>query len=466
MIPRLLRALLVGCSLSLVPAHADVITDWDSVLLETIRATSTPPPQAARAIAMVHVAMFDAVNAYTHSCKPYLVGASASPPPARPAAAAAAAHRVLSSLYPDHVASFDAALTHSLASVPPGLRKSGIAFGALCGSAILELRADDHADLVVPYVPLVGPGFWIPTPPGYAAALFPNWPLVTPFCMTDGAQFRSSGPPDLASAAYTAAFAETAELGRDTSASRTPEQTEIAFFWADGGGTATPPGHWMVIAQDVALARGNTLDENARLFALLGLAVCDASIVAWDDKYAYDHWRPVTAIRAAAEDGNPDTVADATWTPLLVTPAFPSYVSGHSTFSSSAARVLARFFHSDAVSFTTTSDALPGVTRSFASFSAAADEAGQSRIWGGIHWQYDNQDGLAAGRALGDSVFEHFLVKTGDLDGDDCVTEADLAVLEAALGTHDSPADLDHDGVVTGHDRGILMHLIATASGC
>jgi len=220
--------------------------------------------------------------------------------------------------------------------------------------------------------------------------------------------------------------------GVTTPTSRTPEQTTIAQFWADGVGTETPPGHWNQIAEDVARARGTTLVQNARLFALLDLALADAAIVAWDCKYVFNYWRPVTAIRNADTDGNPDTSQDATWTPLLVTPNFPSYTSGHSTFSSAGAAVLGNFFGTDNVSFTTGSDFLPGVRRTFPSFSAAAVEAGQSRIYGGIHFQFDNQDGLTSGHELGDYVTRNFLTPIAAAAGASTSTGANATLSASA----------------------------------
>lgn len=389
---------------------ADVVTDWNSVLLDAIRTDRTAPPRAARAMAMVHTAVFDALNGYLHRYDAYHVTADAPRMASQQAAAAGAAHRVLGALFPAQAATFDAALARSLAGVTsPKGREAGLAWGESCADEILALRADDHADDVVVYVPTMAPGFWRPTPPGFAAALLPNWPTVTPWAMTSGAQFRGPGPPALDGTAYAAAFNEVKELGRDRSAVRTAEQTEIALFWADGAGTATPAGHWQVIAQGLAGTKPGSLVANARLFALLGIAVADAGIVAWDNKYAFEHWRPITGIREADTDGNPYTVADPSWTPLLPTPPFPSYTSGHSTFSAAAATVLAQVVGTDDVSFSSTSDGLPGVTRSFTSLWEAALEAGQSRIYGGIHWQYDNQDALVAGAALGHYVVDHFL---------------------------------------------------------
>jgi membrane-associated phospholipid phosphatase len=189
-----------------------------------------------------------------------------------------------------------------------------------------------------------------------------------------------------------------AAVGGVGGAARTRDQTEVALFWADGEGTVTPPGHWNRIAGGVAAARGLPLVEAARLFALLNAAMADAAVVCWDCKFRFDVWRPVTAVREA----------DPTWAPLLPTPPFPAYTSGHSSFSGAAAAVLAASFGADEVPFATTSDGLPGVTRSFRSFSAAAGEAGMSRIYGGIHWSFDNTAGLACGREVGAAVVRRF----------------------------------------------------------
>ena len=228
--------------------------------------------------------------------------------------------------------------------------------------------------------------------------------------MTASSQFRPPGPPVLSSARYAADVNEVKQLGAATNSARTAEQSQIAIFWADGAGTETPPGHWNSIAQEIAAAQGNTLEENARLFALLNLAMADAAICAWDAKYAFNFWRPVTAIRSADLDGNPDTEPDPNWRSFIATPPFPDYVSGHSTFSGAASVVLAKFYGSDDIAFTTGSDFLPGVQRSFNSFSAAAAEAADSRLYGGIHFRSANEDGLHGGIGIGQLVSEHFLL--------------------------------------------------------
>lgn len=408
-----------GCRLEPLESRrlmsGDVVLQWNDVLLDAIRAERTAPPYAARNMAIVHTAVYDAVNAIGGGSTPYLDGRRGPKDAAPEAAAAAAAHGTLVALYPARKAAFDAALASSLAVVPNGSGENkGVALGRSVAQHALASRRNDGADAVVAYTPGTEADDWQPTPGAFAPALLPQWPAVKPFAMKSGDQFRPDGPPDITSPEFAAAFEEVKALGGVGSAIRTSEQTEIARFWADGAGTATPPGHWNVIAQDVAEARGNTLAENARLFAALNVALADAGIASWDAKYAFDLCRPVTAIRNAGEggpgdaDGNPDTVADPAWTPLIATPPFPAYTSGHSTFSGAGAAVLGAFFGDD-VTFTTTSEGLPGVSRSFDSFSGAAVEAGMSRIYGGIHWSFDNTDGLFAGRAIGELVSDRFL---------------------------------------------------------
>jgi hypothetical protein len=405
--PRLLR--LESLEDRLAPT-ADMVLQWNDVLLDAIRVDRTAPPVAARAMAITQVAVFDAVNAITQTYESYAVDRHGPKGASPEAAVAAAAHRALSKLFPDQRATFDAELAASLAEIPDGAaEKKGVALGRSVANEILALRRHDGADATVAYTPGTAPGDWRPTPPAFAPAQLPQWGDVTPFTMESGDQFRPAAPPALGSAEFAAAFAEVKELGAANSATRTAEQTRIAQFWINGPGTATPPGHWNEVAQVVAEAEDNTLVENARLFALLNLALADAAIVSWDAKFEYDYWRPVTAIRAADTDGNPDTAADPTWTPLIPTPPFPAYTSGHSTFSAAGAAMLADFFGTDDIAFTLESENPAAPDRSFTSFSQAAEESGMSRIYGGIHWSFDNVRGLATGDALGHFVTANYL---------------------------------------------------------
>jgi membrane-associated phospholipid phosphatase len=389
-------------------AKEDVILRWNETTLQAIKTAHTPPPQAARQLAMVHAAMYDAVNSIDRSHHSYRFEVTAGPGASAECAAAVAAHRVLVALYPKQVARFDTALDECCADIPDGKGKdTGATVGQKIAEKVLDWRARDGSTRRVVHRGEKKPGVWRPTPPNYKAALLPQWRSLTCFCMDKSEQFRPDAPPALTSTAYAESLEEVRLLGSARSRTRTPDQTEIARFWADGDGTVTPPGHWNRIARTAALAQGNSMVNNARLFALLNLALADAAIVAWDCKFHYNFWRPIDAIREANVDPDPD------WTPLLETPPFPTYTSGHSTFSGAGAAVLACFFGRDDVRFTDTSEGLPGVKRSYRGFWAAAEEAGRSRIYGGIHFEFDNVAGLASGREVGKWVCRTFLGPRG-----------------------------------------------------
>ncbi len=393
-------------------AHADVVTDWNETALVAIKSDRTAPPKAARALAMMHVAIYDAVNGITQTREPYFVNGKPAEGASPEAAAAVAARLVLLRLFPAQQAAFDATYNKVLRTVPPGDgKRASIDWGEHVAQTLLADRAKDGSQATVIYASRNPIGVWRPTEPAFAKPALPQWPGVKPFAMTSAAQFRPAMPPALTSAAYADDFNQTKQLGARNSTTRTAEQTTIAQFWADGPGTVTPPGHWNVIARELAMQRGNSMEENARLFALLNIAEADAGILCWDCKYACNLWRPITAIQNADLDENLATEKDADWIPLLATPPFPEYTSGHSTFSSAGATVLAAFFGSDNITFTTTSDDVPGVMRSFTSFSEAAAEAGMSRIYGGIHFMSANTQGLLSGARLGQFVMENFITK-------------------------------------------------------
>ncbi len=385
----------------------DVVLRWNEIALQAIRAERTPPPIAARNLAIMHLAVFDAVNALSRTHHAYLVDVEPRAGTSPEATAVAAAHRCLASLFPRQKEFLEAELKRNWTELPAGSsREQGWELGQFVADRILDQRRNDNsASAAGRYAFKQGAGLWEPTAPQYSQALLPDWGYVTPFAIRKGTQHRPAGPPALNSEAYRRAYDEVKALGGKNSTTRTPEQTDIAIFWADDVGTVTPPGHWNRIAQTLSKQRGNSLVENARLFALLNLSLADAGILCWVFKFTYEFWRPVTAIRRA--DGDPAPEPD--WLPLLNTPPFPAYTSGHSTFSAAAAAVLAEFYGNDKIRFATTSEGLPGATRSFDSIWAAAEEAGMSRIFGGIHWQFDNQDGLAVGRTLGRYVVANHL---------------------------------------------------------
>ena len=385
-----------------VPARADVVTDWNNAALDAIRAGNTPPPIASRNLAILHASIYDAVNGIARTNEPYLVQSAVPASASRPAAASAAAHQALVNLFPANASSFDALHAAILAGIPDSPQKrAGIVWGEFVANQILVARANDGSDAVVPPPVGSGPGVWVPTPPAFLPYLLPQWGFVVPFGMNSSSQFRPPGPPSLDSQDYAADYEEVKQLGALVGSTRTDDQTEIALFWADGAGTETPPGHWNSIAHTIADARGNTLEENARLFALLNIAMADAAICSWDAKYTFDFWRPVTAIAFAEPQLN--------WMSFIVTPPFPDYTSGHSTFSAAAAAVLPLFYGREDLPFTTGSDFLPGVFRSFSTCLDAAEEAAASRIYGGIHFRSASEDGLQAGTSIGEWTVTNYL---------------------------------------------------------
>jgi membrane-associated phospholipid phosphatase len=367
---------------------------------------------------MIHVAAFDAMNAIEQRFTEYLdvlpdvpVGASSQ------AAALNAAFTVSAALYgdADELALWKASLAEGLATLPDDARRPiGLKFGSDVGLMLLQTRANDGAKASVVYQADTTPGHWNRTYPDHLPPLLPQWPAVRPFVVSDVGDLRPVAPPNLGSQEYADAVDQVMRLGGLNSSERTAEQSEIALFWADGGGTATPPGHWNRIAADVSMTQHLDSLENARMYALLNLAMADAGIASWDSKYAYNLWRPIEAIRRAEEDGNASTLADASWLPLLKTPPFPSYTSGHSTFSGAAATVLTAIF-GDSTAFGSSTDPQDApsqrpiaedlvIIRFFDSFWQAAEEAGMSRIYAGIHFSFDNAAGLSLGRQVGRDV--------------------------------------------------------------
>lgn len=389
---------------------AEQVLRWNTLALNAIATNRTAPPLAARQLAILSVAMYDAANSITRQ------GANYYPMPGRPpaktsvdVAVGVAANRVLSVLFPNQKALFKAELQNTLALAHKGMPR---VYGQLLGSAvanrILRARAIDGSSNTVLYTSSGLVGRWEPTPPAFAQQpLLPQWPGVKPFAITSAEQFRSAPPPALTSQQYTTDFKEVKELGATNSATRTADQTEIARFWAAGAGTVTPPGMWNVFAQEQARSANLSTTQTAKLLAALNVAMADAGIACWDTKYFYDMWRPVTAIRKADLDGNADTTQDTTWTSLIGTPPFPTYTSGHSTFSAAAAEVLSAFFGAQ-TSFTGTSDGLTGVTRQWTSFRSAAVEAGDSRVYGGIHFRFDSTAGIECGINIGIVALQRF----------------------------------------------------------
>jgi hypothetical protein len=413
------------------PHMPDAVTHWNDVLLKVIRQVGGSPCPIARAGAMMHAAIYDAVNSIVPTHEPYVVQVPANPTASVDAAIAHAAHDTLAAAFPGTTVDLAQELTDFRNALSASASATEIAAGKAVGRAAAQAmiadRAADGSQDNSPYPLAVPPrpaGDWEPT--DGEPAVSPNWPNVKPFCMTSGDQFRPPLPGGYASKAemlrseeYAAQLDEVMRLGRHDATERTDDQTDLAFFWAnDLNGTYKPPGQLFEITQIVSEQKGLDVIENARLFALVALAMGDAAVVAWDAKYATytDLWRPYSAIRRAAEDDNPATTPDESWEPLSVNPAtndrfspsFPAYISGHATFGAAHASIMRRYFGTDNVRFTATTEDpnLPAdVTRTFNSFTDAALENARSRIYLGVHFQWDGDHGFQSGTALGEHVF-------------------------------------------------------------
>jgi hypothetical protein len=389
-------------------SSTDMVLDWNTTALKTTAAAPFNPPVESRNLAIVHAAMFDAVNSIVGEFRPYAVRVRRQPGASSAAAAATAAHFALVSLYPPQQSMLDAAFAASLATIPEGpARNDGIAIGETVAARILALRAGDGAAEAVaaPYTPPGGAGSWEPTPPAFRPALDPGWGSLLPFVLRRGSQFRPGPPPALDGARYARDFNEIYEIGSASSVARTQQQTDIARFWI-----ATAPQNWNPAARQVAIAQNTTLSENARAFALLNMAGADAFIASWDAKFLYNQWRPVTAIRAADTDGNAETLADPLWSPLLATPPFPDYIAGHTTAAGAAESVLGCVFGREpGVTMRLTSATAPGVTLSYSRFTDIANDVVDARVWGGIHWRTSSARGQRVGRQIGEFAVRHLL---------------------------------------------------------
>jgi hypothetical protein len=357
---------------------------------------------------MVQGAVYDAVNAIDGTHQGLFGSFGPAGGASREAAAICAAHDVLLSLYPTRAVQLNAARDAHLAGIPDNAAKiAGVSTGETVATVVLASRASDGSGNVVPYVPNPAAGHWRVGPDNMAPALLPHWGGVTPFALNSGSQFRPVAPPTLGSAEYAASVNQVQLIGAQNSGTRTADQTSIARAWAFGSGTVTPPGAWNKIAQD--LAGSQSISENARMFAMLNVAMADAGIASWDAKYHYDLWRPIHAIREAGIDGNDGTVQDENWLPLLTpSPPFPTYTSGHSTFSRAGADVLAYFLGTDAINVVLEGDF--GEIRLLTSLDAAANEAGLSRIYGGIHFDFDNVAGQWTGANIADWVASNYFL--------------------------------------------------------
>jgi hypothetical protein len=389
------------------------VLQWNRTLLVIVRTPGAQPATVhpTRSFAIMHAAIYDAVNAIDGAHTPYLVHfTDVSRSASQDAAAAVAAHEVLVTLYPPFQTQLDAQLLQVLAQIPEGADKAqGISIGHAVADRILALRSNDGADAQpIPFVFGNAPGDYQSTPPNFPKQpQFTHWSRVTPFALERADQFRPGPPPALTSDTYSDAFNEVKALGIVNSTASSADEALTGRFW-----NGAIQNYWNEITQTAALAHDLTTARSARLFALLNLTLADGVIAFYDAKYTYDFWRPVTAIRAADTDDNPETLADPNWLPEVINTApDPSYPGAHAVISAGAAAVLISVLEKDELDFNATSEVMPGVERSFERLSAAAEEATLSRIFAGAHFRFDLTAGQRLGRDVADFVVDNLLTR-------------------------------------------------------
>ena len=406
-LPRLLIAALALCSLARPLAFGDnAVLYWNNQALDATRLARNPPPMSSFFFATFHAAIFDAVNGVSRTHHGWLVNDPAPAGVDLDAAIAGAAHTTMVALWSasSNPHNLQVAYEKAIASIPDGKAKTdGLAWGEHVAQLVLEKISTAGYNNPVPgKYSSDEPGKWRETPAAFRPPLLPFWGRVTPFVLKSQDQFRCPPPESLNSEAYAAELAFTAKKGARDNADRSEYETLSTPFWNDDLGTSTPPGHWNMIAADLARRKNLSTPETARLFALLNFAQADSAISCWETKFFYNVWRPETALREVNPQLNPKAEAIPDFIPNMPSPPFPSYTSGHSTFSAAGARLLAVFFGSDDIEFSVTSDALPGAVRTFKKLSDAQKEAGMSRVWGGIHTMSDNLEAQKAGVKIAD----------------------------------------------------------------
>ena len=404
---RRIAAAAIAAPLLLVPAaaRADVVHDWNTIMLTTINAQS--PFAQARFGAITQLAVFEAVNACTREYEPYL-GTIVAPAGASPEAAAiAAAHAVLKNYFPGSAQTLDAAYANSLAAIPDGQAKSdGIGVGAAAAAAMIALRANDGSAPLQTFLPSsTDPGVWQPTPPAFGPGILLNWRNVTPFGIRSSDQFRLRPPPALTSQKYRKAYDEIKAVGEINSTMRPKDRADVANYYA-----LTPPTQVFDLAvQQVTIAQKRSLSENARAFALINMAISDALVAVFDTKYFYVFWRPVTAIRAGDIDGNPNTESDVNWTPFITTPPFPGYASAHAAGCGAARKISELLFGAGGHAITLSNPALVGVVLHYTTFHDLTEDVDDARVYGGIHFRFEQREGGRLGRQVGKYTIEHNL---------------------------------------------------------
>jgi PAP2 superfamily len=394
--PRWITAAMIGAWFALgahLPASANVITDWDEKAVALLQPRMVPPV-AYRAMAIVHIAMFDAVNSIEPRYRPYYAQLPVTGDTSQDAAAAAAAGAVLTKLLPDVASDIQAALKSYLSAIPESDAKAnGIKLGDGVAAKMLEARVNDGSSTADAYRPVTTPGVYIPT----ALTVAPQWPDLTPFAMTSPSQFRPKPPIALESDQWAKDYNEIKELGAKNSSKRSARQTEDARFWLLTGPLSTHPLH-----RQVAMRKEMSVIDSARLMAVITAAEADAMIAVLDAKYKYAFWRPITAIRNGDIDGNAATEREATWQPIENTPMHPEYPCAHCIVSSAVASAIeAMLGTADIPEVTMTSPTAPGVTHRWTNLRAYADEVSAARIAAGFHYRFSTIVGEEMGRQIG-----------------------------------------------------------------
>jgi PAP2 superfamily len=385
-------ALLIGGLLASSAACADVITDWDEKAVGAGYTARQGPPPHSRIVAMVHLAMFEAVNSIDGRYRPYRARLAAEPGASREAAAAAAAHYVLARVYPDQAKDTDQALRASLAAVAePDARAKGVRLGERAGATILAERANDGAAGPDTYRPHTSPGKYVPTVLPAAS----RWGGVRPYALKSGDQFRPAAPYALSSREWANDYNEVKRLGAKTGSARTAEQTDVARFWE-----LTGPASYNPLARQLALAKKLDVTDCARMFALVSMAAADALISVFDAKYTYNFWRPVTAVRNGDLSGNDAVERDAAWEPYIPTPMHPEYPCAHCISQAAVAGVFEHFFGDAIPPVKLTSTTAPGVTRTFSKLSDYVNEVINARIYDGVHYRTSGDVGADMGRKI------------------------------------------------------------------
>ena len=396
------RALVAVALIASAPsAFADVITDWNEKAVAFVTPRMTPPA-AQRVVAIVQIAMFDAVNSIEGRYRPYLAQVPSAATASKEAAAAAAAGSVLAGLHPQAQAELKAAMTGYLSNIPDSEAKSeGIKLGEAVAAKILEARARDGADAPDSYRPKAKPGVYVPTPITVASM----WPNVKPFAMTKGSQFRPDPPISLTSKEWAADFNELKDYGGKTGAKRSAQQTEIAQFWLMVGPPAYHP-----FARNLVTAKQMNVDDSARFMALVAVGLNEALIAVFDAKYHYNFWRPITAIRNGDIDDNPATDREATWQPIDNTPMHPEYPCAHCILSGSVAGVVKAVFGTAEIpEIAVTSATALGVTHRWTNMATFTDEVANARIWSGFHYRFSTRVGTEMGLQIGEYVVKNVM---------------------------------------------------------